>query len=63
MDGKQKALFVALACSDPLQGRARWTWQLLAEKLVALEVVDENLGCNCPLHARKDDTRPWQKRQ
>lgn len=40
LDGKQEALLVALACSEP-QNRETWTMQLLADKLVELKVVDE----------------------
>jgi len=40
LDGEKEARLVALACSDPPEGRARWTLQLLADKLVQLEVVD-----------------------
>jgi putative transposase len=40
LDGKQEALLVALACSEP-EGRETWTMQLLADKLVELKVVDE----------------------
>lgn len=41
LDGKQEAFLVALACSDPPEGRLRWTMQLLADELVELEIVDE----------------------
>jgi len=41
LDGKQEAFLIALACSDPPEGRARWTMQLLADKLVELGVEDE----------------------
>ena len=37
--GHQQALLVALACSDPPTGRKRWTMQLLADRLVALDAV------------------------
>jgi len=40
LDGEQEARLVALACSSPPKGRARWTLQLLADKLVELQVVD-----------------------
>lgn len=40
LDGEQEAHLVALACSTPPTGRKRWTLRLLAERLVALEVVD-----------------------
>jgi transposase len=39
VDGTVEAHLVALACSDPPKGRARWTLRLLAGKLVELEVV------------------------
>jgi transposase len=41
LDGKQEAFLVALACSDAPEGRENWTMQLLADKLVALQVVEQ----------------------
>ena len=38
LDGAQEARLIALACSQPPSGRARWTLQLLADKLIELEV-------------------------
>jgi hypothetical protein len=40
LDGAQEARLVALACSPPPDGRARWTLQLLADRLVELDVID-----------------------
>ena len=40
LDGHAEARLIALACSAPPEGRAVWTMQLLADKLVELEVVD-----------------------
>jgi transposase len=40
LDGAQEAKLIAIACSEPPAGRARWTLQLLADKLVELQVVD-----------------------
>ena len=39
LDGKQEAQLIALACSKTPDGRARWTMELLADRLVELEVV------------------------
>jgi transposase len=39
LDGHAEARLIALACSPPPEGRAVWTMQLLADKLVELEVV------------------------
>src|SRR5205085_7996232 len=35
-----EARLIALACSKPPEGRNEWTMQLLADKLVELQVVD-----------------------
>jgi transposase len=40
LDGRAEARLIALACSAPPEGRPEWTMQLLADKLVELEVVD-----------------------
>jgi len=40
LDGEQEAHLVVLACSAPPEGRTRWTLRLLAERVVALEVVE-----------------------
>lgn len=40
LDGEMEARLVALACSAPPDGQARWTLRLLADKLVELEVVE-----------------------
>src|SRR5580693_2617582 len=39
-DGTAEAKLIALACSTPPAGRARWTLQLLEEKVVELSIVD-----------------------
>ena len=41
LDGEQEARLIAIACSSPPAGRARWTLQLLADQLVALDIVDD----------------------
>jgi transposase len=38
--GKTKAHLIALACSEPPEGRACWTMQLLSDRCVTLELVD-----------------------
>jgi transposase len=44
LDGKQEAFVVALACSDAPDGRESWTMQMLADKLLELQVVDEPIS-------------------
>lgn len=40
LDGTQEAHLIALHCSPPPHGQARWTLRLLADRLVELEIVD-----------------------
>ncbi len=40
LDGVGEAKLVALCCSEPPAGRARWTLELLGDALVALKVTD-----------------------
>ena len=39
-DGEKEAKLIALACSKPPKGRARWTLRLLENKVVELNIVD-----------------------
>lgn len=39
-DGEKEAKLIALACSKPPKGRARWTLRLLENKVVELSIVD-----------------------
>lgn len=41
LDGDQEAKLIAIACSDPPEGRGRWSLRMLADKMVELEYVDE----------------------
>jgi len=40
IDGEVEAHLIAIACSDPPEGYERWTLRLLADELVALELVE-----------------------
>jgi len=40
LDGEKEARLIAIACGEAPEGRARWTLHMLADELVALEVVD-----------------------
>jgi transposase len=44
LDGQQEARLVALACSEPPEGQARWSLRLLADKLLELEIVEEEVS-------------------
>ena len=40
LDGSAEAHLIALACSNPPEGRCQWTLQLLADKMVELRYTD-----------------------
>jgi len=40
LNGKQEARLIAEACSAPPEGHKRWTLQLLADRVVALELAE-----------------------
>jgi transposase len=40
LDGEKQAHLIAMACSQPPQGHAHWTLQLLADEMVRLEIVE-----------------------
>jgi transposase len=40
MDGRIEVQLTLLACSEPPDGRSKWTLRLLADRLVELEAVD-----------------------
>src|SRR3954463_1293591 len=40
LDGEVEARLIALACSPPPEGRARWTLRVLAERMVVLGYVE-----------------------
>jgi len=41
LDGDAEAHLIALACSKTPEGYSRWTLRLLAERMVALEYIDQ----------------------
>lgn len=40
IDGRIEAQLTLLACSEPPDGRSKWTVRLLADRLVEMEVID-----------------------
>jgi transposase len=62
LDGKGEAFLVALACSKAPEGREHWSMQLLADRLVELEIID-SISDETVRRTLKNSLKPWQKVQ
>src|ERR1700686_889063 len=61
LSGKEEALLVATACSNPPKGRARWTLELLAGAMVTL-TEHENLSRETVRRRLAENhLKPWRK--
>jgi transposase len=62
LSGKEEVQLVALACSDPPEGCARWTLKLLANALVEL-IEPQSVSCETVRRRLDDnDLKPWQRK-
>ena len=57
-DGAFEAKLTQLACSEPPEGRTRWTVRLLADKLVELEIVGEDFADDGAKGFKKNEFKP-----
>ena len=60
LEGQGEAHLMALACSQPLEGRVSWTLQLLADGLVEREIV-ESISTETVRRTLKKQLKPWLK--
>ena len=61
LTGREEALLVATACSDPPAGRARWTLELLSDALVKLTEHDSLSRETVRRRLAENDLKPWRK--
>src|SRR6266581_5881621 len=61
LSGKEEALLVATACSNPPEGRARWTLELLAGAMVTLTEHDSISRETVRRRLGENDLKPWRK--
>jgi transposase len=59
---KDEALLVAVACSKPPEGRARWTLELLAGEVVRLTEHEQLSRETVRRRLHEKDIKPWQKK-
>ena len=61
LTGKEEALLVATACSNPPAGRARWTLELLADALVKLTAHESLSRETVRRRLAENHLKPWRK--
>ena len=61
LSGKEEALLVATACSNPPEGRARWTLELLADELVRLTEHGSLSRETVRRRLAENHLKPWRK--
>jgi transposase len=62
LTANEEALLVAVTCSDPPSGRARWTLQLLADEMVRLTAHQTLSDETVRRRLVEMDLKPWQKK-
>ena len=61
LTGKEEALLVATACSEPPEGRGRWTLDLLSDELVKLTEHDSLSRETVRRRLAENALKPWRK--
>jgi transposase len=59
---RQRQQVVALACSEPPEGRVRWTLQLLCRHAVKRNIVKSVGKSEVALWLKEHDFKPWRKK-
>lgn len=62
LDATDEALLIAVTCSKPPAGRARWTLQLLADEMVRLTAHESVSDETIRRRLREIDLKPWQEK-
>ena len=62
LDPNQKQRIIAMVCSDPPQGRARWTVRLVAEVAVKRKLVPQVGRETIRILLLHHDLKPWREK-
>lgn len=62
LDASDESLLVAVACSKPPAGRARWTMQLLADEMVRLTMHESISDETIRRRMNEFEIKPWQEK-
>jgi transposase len=62
LNARQEATLIAVACTNPPEGRAKWTLQLLADRLVVLTDLESVSAETVRRRLKENELKPWQHR-
>jgi putative transposase len=62
LEGSQKQRIIAMVCSDPPEGRARWTVRLVAEEAVKRKLVPRVGRESIRILLLHHDLKPWREK-
>jgi transposase len=62
LDGNQEALLIAITCSEPPEGRCRWTLSMLGEQIISLTELENVSPETIRQRLKENDLKPWQKK-
>src|SRR5690606_16093526 len=62
LSGKEEATLIALACSKPPPGRAKWTMELLAGEMIRLTDHSTVSRETVRRRLKENELRPWQRK-
>jgi transposase len=62
LDGNQKQRLIAMVCSSPPEGRARWTVRLVAEEAVKRKLVPRVGRETIRVLLLSHDLKPWREK-
>jgi hypothetical protein len=61
IDGEQEARMVALTCSSPPEGYARWSLRLLADRVVQMKIIDSISHETVRQVLDDNELKPWRR--
>ena len=62
LDPSQKQRIIAMVCSDPPEGRARWTVRLVAQEAVKRKLVPRVGRKTIRVLLESHDLKPWREK-
>ncbi len=63
VDGEQEAHLVALVCSTPPEGFARWSLRLLADRVVQMKIIDSISHETVRQVLDENELKPWRREE